>query len=97
MEDRANLFGDLFIYFKPWTNKYHCRTKLDCFPGRHSRSDPEFSRLITGGSHDTSPTLWRTANSDGFSTIFRMIALFDGCVKCIHVDMNDFSEIHRDN
>ena len=48
--------------------------------------------FVAGGSND-SPG-FRTSYHNGFSPVFRMVALFDGCIKGVHIDMDNFSVVH---
>lgn len=59
-------------------------------PGQHRgdrRTDPERAGFITGRGHDAARSV--IAHSDGPPPEFGTVALFDGCVESIHVDMYD--------
>jgi len=40
-------------------------------------------------------TLARSADRDRLAAQLRVIALFDGCIESIHIDMNDFARAAR--
>jgi hypothetical protein len=56
---------------------------------RHRRADTELSRLVARGGHDTA--FAGTAHGDGLAAQFRIVTLFDGRVKRVHVDVNDLA------
>src|SRR5712671_3699350 len=57
--------------------------------GWHRRADAKFSRLVARGRHDTA--FARTANGDGLAPQLRIVPLFDGCIKRVHIDVNDLA------
>ena len=61
--------------------------------GTHSRMDPIFSGFIIAGRyHSSSARQTRImSNDDRLSLQFRMVALFNGRKKGIHIHMNDLT------
>ena len=50
-------------------------------------------RLVACRSNDAA--LARAADRDRLAAQIRVIALFDGCVESIHIDMDDFARAAR--
>jgi hypothetical protein len=49
--------------------------------------DTVFAHLVAGGCHDA--TSGGTADDEGLPNETGVIALFDGCIKRIHIDMEN--------
>lgn len=94
VEDGLDLCGNGFIHVHPVADKDEPGAELHRLHGRHGGTDPEAARLITGGGHHAAH--FRPAHGNGLAAIFGMVALFDGCVKGIHVYMDDFSLFHEE-
>jgi hypothetical protein len=56
---------------------------------RHGRADAEFSCFVARRRHDTAFT--GTTHGDGLAPQLRIVPLFDGSVKGVHVDVNDLA------
>jgi hypothetical protein len=65
------------------------RALATCSDRRHRGADAELPRFIACGRHDAS--LAGASDGDRFAAQIWVVALFDGRVKRIHVDMNDLS------
>src|SRR5262249_53755467 len=53
---------------------------------RHRRANPEFARLVTRGANDAALG-GRASDNHRFAAKRRAIALFDGCIKSVHIKM----------
>ena len=53
----------------------------------------ELARFVTCGRNNTA--FPRSADCNRFPAQLRIVALFDRCVECIHVDMDDFARAAR--
>src|SRR5690606_27854502 len=61
--------------------------------GGHGGVDAVLPRLVAGGGHHT--PFASIAHSDRLTAIIRIVALLDGGVERIHIDMDDLA-VHRD-
>jgi hypothetical protein len=61
---------------------------------RHGGAYPEGTRLVRGRRDDT-PTARIGAHHDGTPTEFGSIALLDGGVERVHVDVDDGARTHE--
>src|SRR5712671_6505779 len=59
--------------------------------GGHGRVDAELARLVRR-SADHAP-LAGPADDDRPAAQLRPVALLDGRIECVHIDMNDFSHV----
>ena len=59
--------------------------------GGKGRADPEATGFGRGGADDG--TLALPGDDDGFTTEGWVIALLDGSVEGVHIDMNDFAQL----
>jgi hypothetical protein len=82
-EDPANLQRDFPIDVE---TRFH-ESQLGALTTRGA--DAELPRFIACGRHDA--TFAGASDGDRFAAQIRVVALFDGRVKRIHVDMNDLS------
>src|SRR6266404_7042906 len=55
----------------------------------HRGTDAKFSRLVARRRHNTA--FAGAADGDGLTTQLRIVPLFDGSVKRVHIDMNDLA------
>src|SRR4051812_11128026 len=62
------------------TYRWHCRAHAETPGFIRSRTD---YRTVAPPGHN-----------DGLAAQLWIIALFDGSIKCVHVDMNDFADGH---
>ena len=56
--------------------------------GRHCGMNPELTRFVRCRRDNTSTT-GTTADYDRLAAQVRVVALFDGCKECIHIDVRD--------
>jgi len=59
----------------------------------YGRAGPEAPRLVRSRAHDRAVAF--PSDNHGFAAQLRIIALLDGGVKRVHVDMDDFSHNPR--
>src|SRR5258708_1143257 len=91
MEYFPDFPGNLLVGVEPGPDKDHFRPELQGFFGGHGRAYTEPPGFITGSSYYPPTPFRRTANYDGPVPVFRVIPLLHGCIKCVHVNMDDFS------
>ena len=88
-EDHANLARHLLVGVE---TRLH-EDEVGTFPfggdGRHRRPHAEFSRFIARRRDDTA--LARSANGDRLAAQLRIVALLDGGVEGVHVDVDDLA------
>src|SRR5262249_2179192 len=74
-----------------WTNVDPLRTQLPSATDRKCGMHTEFACLVRTCRNDTStlPALWISADDYRLSFVFRLVELFDGCIKGIHVHVKD--------
>ena len=60
---------------------------------RHGGVDSETAGLVAGGGHDSPPL--RAADGDGLAAVLGVVALLDGGVEGVHVDVYDFPLAHE--
>src|SRR4029453_18331067 len=82
---------DGFIFSEIGRDHQQVRAEPNRARHRHRRPHTEPPRLIAGGRDDT-PACGRTANGDGLSPERLAVALLDGSVERIHVDVQDAAE-----
>ena len=56
---------------------------------RHRRAHAELARLVARGRYDA--PFARSADRDRLAAQFRIVALFDRRIECIHVDVDDLA------
>ena len=101
---RLNQIGVAFKYFSDLetdclvllvvSRDENClRTPFIGLFGTHSRMDTIFSGFVITSRHHSSSARQTgiMANNDRLSLQFRMVTLFNGRKKGIHIDMNDFT------
>jgi hypothetical protein len=59
----------------------------------HRRMNAELPRFVACGRDDA--VLARSADRNRLRAQFRIVALFDGCIERIHIDMDDFARGDR--
>src|SRR5207247_3992080 len=77
--------------FPGGTDERGVRTETSGTPDGHGRADSEASRLVRGGGDDATP-LRIGADDDRAAPQLGVVALLDGCVERIHVDVEDRGE-----
>ena len=92
VENGVYLRGDGLVHIHAVAGENQMGAKLESFHGRHGGTHSETARLITGRRHHAAH--FRPAYGDGLAAVFGMIPLFYGCVKGIHIHMDDFSLVH---
>ena len=76
----------------PPFHKNKLRTEFLGTLGGHGTVNAESSGFITGRRDDA--PLVGVSYRNGFTAVFRMIPLFDRCIKRIHVNVNDLAVLH---
>ena len=90
VEDFVNLFGNRLIDLHPSGDEDKVGAEPLRRNGGHGGVDAELARLIAGCGDDTS--LVGVADGDRLAAQFGIVALFNGGVEGIHIDMYDTSE-----
>src|SRR5215831_18854982 len=88
-KDFAYLKGHRLICIEAWLDEDQVRALPLGHDRWHRRANTKFSCLVARGGHDT--TFARTAHSDGLASQLRIIPLFDGSVKGVHIDVDDLA------
>src|SRR5438067_10659170 len=92
-EDFPDLQRDCLVGIEPRLDE----DQIGTFPlggdRGHRRMNAKLPRLVACRRDDAA--LARSANRDRLSAQIRVIALFDGCVESIHVDMDDLARAPR--
>ena len=88
-KDGTNLCRDLSVEFEADGQDDQSRAKLAGLEDRHGRVKAEFSRWIIAGREH--PAAGGTADRDGFFREFRTLTYLHGCVKAVHVDVDNAS------
>ena len=87
----TDLPRNLFILIHPRGNKDQPGTLPQSRDRGHGRMHPKPAGFVTGRGHHASPSF--AANGNGATPQFRMIALFNGCVKGIHIHVDYFLRV----
>ncbi len=75
---------------KPWRDEDQVRTLATGGDRGHGGPNAEFARLVTCGSDN--PAFAAASDSDRAATQVRVIALFNGRVESVHVDVDDTAQ-----
>ena len=95
----TDLLRNSAIDIKPRSHKNKIRAPLNSGSRRHRRMHTILAGLIARRRHHA-PLSRRTAHSNRFSPVPRIVALLDRGEKRVHIDVNDFTNgkalgIHR--
>ncbi len=94
-EDLAHLAGYLAIAWKVRRQECCVRAKTFGPNSGHGGTYAELSRFIRSSTHYGA--IPAPCDNDGLATELRVVALLDGRIKRVHVDMNDFASGHLAN
>src|SRR5215510_6414459 len=88
-EDFASLTRNSAVARKIRRQEHRAWTELTGAGCGHRRTHAKPPRLVRGGTNDRA--IAAPGHDDGLSAEFRIVPLFDGRVKGVHVDVYDFS------
>ena len=91
-EDFADAAGDVAIAGEVGRDEDSIGTETFCLDRWHSRADAEFAGFVRGGADNGA--LAAPGDNNGLATKLRIIALLDGGVEGVHVDVDDLAGGH---
>src|SRR5262249_17119548 len=91
-ENAEYLVGDLFVARHAWPDANRVRAKTEGNAHWHRRVHAVFTDFVAGGRYDS--TACCSPDNEGLSDEAGIVALFDGRVESVHVDVEN-SACHR--
>ena len=92
LENLAHHARDRPVSYEIWREKDSAGAQAFRTNRRHGRAHPKASRFIRSSTNNR--TAASPSDDDRLAAQLRIIPLFDGRIKCVHVHVDDFADAH---